>query len=564
MKIDMRRYQIDAVNAAISYLKENQGNPLIVAATGTGKSIIIASLIERVKKANPDVKVIVCTHVAELVEQNAKKLHAIMPDADIGIYSAGLGQKQRGHDITFAGIQSIFRQSPLCHLLIIDEAHTISRNSETMWGSFISSLKAINPRLKVIGLTATDFRLDSGSLTHGEGALFDAVCFEYGLGRAIQDGYLCKLSTKSTETTYDVSGVGRLGGEFKLKELEAATNIDALTVKAVDEMIRKASNRKSWLIFCNGVKHSFAVRDELRRRGIMTETVTGETPDYERNRILEEFKSGTIRAVTNNAVWTTGVDVPNVDMIGMLRHTMSAGLLLQMAGRGTRTVIDLSLYQTAKDRRDAIAESYKPDCLFLDFAGNIRRHGFLDQIKAKEKKEKGDGVAPMKDCPECFSILHAAAKKCDDCGYEFLVNQEQKIEKLYSGDVLGGAPETRLVKSIMYMPHNVNKDGKTPCLRVKYIHDDMSSTSEYICLWHNGFAKQKALKWWKDRGGDMRPIDVLDVENLIEQGFCNDLKLPSKITIKKEGKYDRITNYDFSEAVAIEDSADFDASLITV
>jgi DNA repair protein RadD len=539
----LRRYQIDATNAAIRALKEGQ-NPVICAATGTGKSLIIASLIERLTKAN-DIRIMVATHVAELLVQNAGKLRAAMPDADIGIYSAGLNQKDTGNKILFAGIQSIFRAKDIgtFHVLIVDEAHTIGRKDASMWGKLVETLKAAYPKLKIIGLSATPFRMDSGSLTSGDGALFDTIVFDYGLGRAVQDGYLAPLKGKHTKTEYNIDGVGKVAGEFNLKELEAATNIDALTAKAVQEVIDYGHNRRSWLFFCNGVAHSFAVRDELMRRGIVAETVTGETPDNERSRILEEFKAGRIKAVTNNAVWTTGVDVPHVDLIAMLRHTMSGGLLLQMAGRGTRVTIDLSGYNSAQDRRAAIAASDKPDCLFLDFAGNIRRHGFLDQIKAKEKGAKGEGVAPMKHCPECFSICHAAATNCKDCGYEFPKNEVQALEGAHAGAVMGGEPEIRDVIAIEYLPHNLDKAGKTPCLRVKYTHPD-AYTSEYICLQHEGFAKQKAMKWWNVRGGG--DFGDLGISSIVGLGYCDTLKRPSKITVKKDGKYDRIIAYDFS------------------
>jgi len=538
-----RPYQDDAVQAVIDYLKKKPGNPIICAATGTGKSVIIASLIKRILAANGHARIMVATHVAELLEQNAGKLRGIMPQADIGLYSAGLGQKDSHNQIVFAGIQSIYRASGLgsFNLLIVDEVHTISRKDKSMWKSLIDGLLAVNPKLRIVGLSATPFRMDSGSLTDGEESLFTDIVFDYGLGRAIQDGYLVPLTAKDTKTKYDVSGVGKIAGEFNLKELEAATNVDELTQKAVAEIIEAGANRKSWLIFCNGVAHSFAVRDEFRRRGIICETVTGETPEWERSAILSGFKAGTIKAVTNNAVWTTGVDVPHVDLIGMLRHTMSGGLLLQMAGRGTRVIIDAGAYETSTLRRKAIAESAKPNCLFLDFAGNIYRHGFLDQIKAKEKGAKGDGVAPMKACPECFSICHAAAKTCKDCGYEFPVNTEEKIDSLYQGAVMSGPREVG-VSHVEYLPHNMGKEGKVHSLRAKYHLADGSSVSEWICLWHSGFAKQKADKWMEDRATIEMDIPG-DPYAMIDQGYCKYLKVPESIVITKDGKYDRIVQY---------------------
>lgn len=539
-----RPYQTAAADATISYLKNHPGkNPIICAATGTGKSIIIARLIQRITKHH-DVRIMMATHVSELVEQNAAKLRSVMHDADIGIYSAGLGQKDAHNKIVFAGIQSIYKNKNIgtFHVLIVDEFHTISRKDKSMWATLIATLKEQYPALKIIGLSATPFRLDSGTLTGGDDNLFDDIVFDYGLGRAVQDGYLAPLTAKATKTKYNIEGVGKVAGEYNLKQLEAATNVDELTREAVAEMVDKGRGRKSWLIFCNGIAHSFAVRDELRRHNITAETVTGETDDNERSRILEEFKSGKIRAVTNNAVWTTGVDVPGVDLIGMLRHTMSGGLLLQMAGRGTRATIDLSLYETAKERRDAIAASDKPNCLFLDFAGNIRRHGFLDQIKGRDKKEKEPGLPPMKDCPECFTICHAAAKKCPDCGYEFPVNTVQKIESAHTGNVLGGEPETRDVVDVQYFPHNLTREGKVPCLLVVYVHLDGTSTREYICLWHEGFAKKKADQWWLTRA--KFPVPKLGLLELLDQGYCSSLPYPKRITVKQDGKYERIVRYE--------------------
>ncbi len=539
-----RDYQEDAFNAVIGALKRN-ANPVVCAATGTGKSIMIGRLIERIKKANPQARIMMATHVAELIEQNKSKLESLLPQADIGIYSAGLGEKDYHNEIVFAGIQSIYRNKKLglFNVLIVDEAHTIGRKDASMWAALIATLRASNPNLMIVGFSATPFRMDSGSLTDGDDALFDEIVFDYGLGRAIQDGYLCPITAKFTETKYNIDGVGKVAGEYNLKQLEAVTNVDELTQAAVAEMIAKGADRKSWLIFCNGVAHSFSIRDEIRRHVITCETVTGETPDNERARILAGFKDGSIRAVTNNAVWTTGIDVPGVDLIGMFRHTMSGGLLLQMAGRGTRASIDLSPYATAKERKAAIASSSKPNVLFMDFARNIERHGFLDQIKAKEKGKKVDGVPPMKSCPDCFTICHAAARKCPDCGFEFPVNTESKISDLYQGQVMGGEPATKDVDWVTYSPHNLSREGKIPCLRVKYAHPDGTETAEYICLQHEGFAGKKAHKWWKDR--DTIGVDIagMEVIKIYDDGYCKYLKQPKSITVKKDGKYDRIIAY---------------------
>jgi len=554
--IELRGYQQEAVDKLISYLRNEQGNPIVCAATGTGKSVMIGSFCQRVAKANAGARVMVASHVAELLRQNADKLRMLSPQADIGFYSAGIGERDLHNQFVFAGIQSIYR-ADVGHfnVLAVDEVHTISKKDKSMWATLIGKLKAVNPRIRIVGFSATPFRLDSGSLTDGEDSLFDTIIYDYGLGRAISDGYLCPITAKYTSTVYNIEGVGKVAGDYNLKQLEEATNLDYLTRQAVEEMIEKGKDRKSWLIFCNGVAHSFAIRDEIRKHGITCETVTGETPDNERQNILEDYKSGKVRAVTNNAVWTTGIDVPFVDLIGMFRHTMSGGLLLQMAGRGTRVMCNL-IQETPAQRRLAIAQSVKPNCLFLDFAKNIERHGFLDTITAKTKGKKGEGVAPMKPCPECATICHAAAAKCKDCGYEFPKNEVSIIGEVYDGAVLS-QPIEKPVSSIFYSPHNVNKEGKIPSLRVRYDHPDKTYTCEYVCLQHEGFAGQKAHKWWDERDG--ATIRGATVEQIYNEGLCEGLKIPSAIVVGKQAKnpkFDEIKKYINLHHPIIEESTD--------
>lgn len=143
------------------------------------------------------------------------------------------------------------------------------------------------------------------------------------------------------------------------------------------------------------------MRDAIREHGISAETVTGDTPAPERDGILNAFKAGRLRCVTNANVLTTGFDAPGTDLIALLRPTKSVGLYVQMVGRGTR-----------------LAEG-KDDCLVLDFAGNTARHGPIDTVDGRKKEPAEDGKAPIKTCPECKTINHASARHCIECDYEF-------------------------------------------------------------------------------------------------------------------------------------------------
>ena len=363
----------------------------------------MAAFIEGVLRAWPDQRILVVTHVRELIAQNHAELIGLWRDAPAGICSAGLGRRDLGARILFAGIQSIHRRAydvQQCDLVLIDEAHLIPAASNTMYRRFLDTLARINPQLKVIGFTATPYRTGSGMLHEGKGALFTDIAYEVSVRQLIDDGFLCPLVSKAAETRLDVSGVGSRGGEFIPGQLQAAVDLPEITEAAIDEVVRLGSDRRSWLAFCAGVEHATHVAEAIRARGFTAATIFGDTPKPERDRIIAAFKRGEIRALASMGVLTTGFNAPGVDLIAMLRPTKSTGLYVQMAGRGTRLAPG------------------KADCLVLDFAGNVARHGPIDAVKPK-RPGSGEGDAPVKVCPDCQSILATAVRVCPDCGHAF-------------------------------------------------------------------------------------------------------------------------------------------------
>jgi len=177
----LRDYQQSAINSVFNFWKSGKKRPLIVAPTGAGKSLIIAGFCKQILEQWPDTRIIVVTDSKELVEQNYAELKNHWPDASIGIYSAGIGKKEIHAKITFAGIQSVYRQVmvfyPAIDIVIVDEAHTISRDADTRYGEFIKEIIMCNPKSAFVGLTATPYRLDSGMLHTGEHALFDGISY---------------------------------------------------------------------------------------------------------------------------------------------------------------------------------------------------------------------------------------------------------------------------------------------------------------------------------------------------------------------------------------------------
>jgi len=211
MSLSLRYYQSAAIQGIYAYFETQAGNPLICIPTAGGKSLVMASFVEGVLKAWPDQRILIVTHVRELIEQNHAELKRLWPEAPAGIYSAGLKQRDIAARILFAGIQSIHRKLPEvghCDLVLIDEAHLIPRASNTMYRRFLDGLKRQNPLLKVIGFTATPYRLDSGRLHEGKDAIFTDIAFEVSVRELIDAGYLAPLVSKRMATQLDVSGVG--------------------------------------------------------------------------------------------------------------------------------------------------------------------------------------------------------------------------------------------------------------------------------------------------------------------------------------------------------------------
>ena len=519
MTLTLRPYQQAAIDGIYDYFGGEIGNPLVVIPTAGGKSLVMARFIEGVLKAFPDQRILVVTHVRELIEQNHGELIRLWPEAPAGIYSAGLKQRNISARILFAGIQSIHRRVydvQQCDLVLIDEAHLIPRSSNTMYRRFLDGLKRLNPLLKVIGFTATPYRLDSGLLHEGDGAIFTDIAFEVSVRDLIDQGYLSRLVSKLMSTQLEVAGVGTRGGEFIARELHAAVDRKAITQAAVAEIVAYGETRRSWLVFCSGVEHAEHVRDAIRAHGITCETIVGETPSAERDALIEAFKRGEIRCLTNANVLTTGFNAPGVDLIAMLRPTKSAGLYVQIVGRGCRLAPG------------------KSDCLILDFAGNIARHGPIDAIKPKRPGE-GDGEAPVKVCPDCASIVHAAVRVCPDCGHVF-PPPEPKIEaKASTLDVLSrvGKPEWVEVTQVRYARHE--KPGKPPSLRVEY-WCGLSAHHEWICVEHAGYPRQKAATWWAARApGTPLPRSV---DEALQHAPA--LRRPAQIAVRPSGRYTEV------------------------
>jgi DNA repair protein RadD len=517
----LRDYQQRSIDMLYEWLSKNEGHPCLVLPTGAGKSHVVAALCKDAVQSWPDTKVLMLTHVKELIEQNAEKMRQHWKNAPMGIYSSSLNKKQLGEPITFAGIQSIAKKANLIghiDLCIIDECHLVSHKDEGGYRTFLKELLTINPSMRVIGLSATPYRLGHGLITD-KPALFDGLIEPVGIEELILKGHLAPLRSKPTKQKLSAEGVHKRGGEYIESELQAAVDTSDNNYYVVDEVIRRAEDRKAWLFFCAGVQHAEHVKDVLLSRGVSAECVTGNTSISDRKRILNEFKSGKIRALTNANILTTGFDYPDIDLIALLRPTLSPSLYVQMGGRGLRP------------------KSHTDHCLVLDFAGVVEEHGPITSIKPPKKSGGGNGEAPIKLCDNCHEIVHASAKTCPCCGNPFPENEKDPL-KLHDVDIMGIHGTDMTVSSWNWSKH-ISKSSEKEMLKVTY-YGALSDTpvSEYLTVTHDGYAGQKArtlLAIIANKSGG----HVMD--NLSETALImNESKPPEEIEYKKDGKYYRV------------------------
>ena len=527
MKLQLRDYQQAAIDGLYDYWAKGKGeNPLIVAPTGAGKSLIIAKLIEDAMSFS-GTRVMVLTHVKELLQQNAAELLDAYPQADFAFYSASIGQKRLDKPITFAGIQSVWERAfdivPAPDLVLIDEAHMLPKNATTRYGKFIADLKICNPAVKIVGLTATPYRLDSGYLHKGEGAIFDGICYDIPVAMLMEQGYLSTVISKGSANKIDLSNVHMRGGEFIESELAMAASDPQLVKATVSEIVTigTAQERKAWLIFASGIGHAKMLQDEFTSNGIASEVVTGEDGQRERQGKIDAFKAGRLRCLINVNVLTTGFNVPAVDLVALVRATLSTGLYVQMVGRGTRL------------------SPGKENCLVLDYGQNVERHGFIDAVKPKDKGSSGDGTAPVKECPNCETLCHAAVRACPDCGYEFPAPQLNHAATSYGGAILSNQVQAEWVdvESVSYQKWQ--KEGKPDSLRVTYVCG-LIRVSEWLCPDHGGYAASR----YHARMAALKAAARTTEDALAE---CWQWVQPRRIKVKPNGKFHDIVQLDYTQ-----------------
>ena len=566
----LRPYQEAAVESTLEHFRRSRGPALLVLPTGAGKSLVIAELA-RIARG----RVLVLAHVKELVGQNSEKFMSYGLEA--GIYSAGLDRKDTTQKVIFGGIQSVARAPARFFdefsLVVIDECHRISGEGGTQYTQVLDAIRAKNPNVCILGLTATPYRLDTGWIyqVHNKGIVrtaerrfFHRCLFELTLKEMIESRYLTPpVQIDAPVASYDFSKLSSDLGRrsFTQKELEEVLKDQSrITPVIVENILDISRDRRGVLIFTSTVNHARHVLSLLPEGE--SALVLGETDAEERDEIVERFKSREIKYLVNVSVLTTGFDAPHVDVIAILRPTESVSLYQQIVGRGLR------LFEG------------KEDCLVLDYTGVP--HDIL-RPEISDRKPIPDAVPVKVPCPECDTendfwgvtdeeggVVEHFGKKCQGakvdpesteivpCGfrYRFTLCPACQTENDYLARSCGvcGAhlkdDETKLREANSARDAHVMRpdtmtfekktDGKgRDRLEVRYYDLDGQFLSE-VFFFDNDSGK-KVFHYNFSRFHNRRPerrIAVGSIDHAL--GALDEFRLPLFVIARKQGKYWRI------------------------
>ena len=399
----LRPYQEVAINDAADAL-DKHGNTLVVAPTGAGKTIMLSALVGKRRSVSKDV--LILQHRDELVSQNSTKFQRVNPKLSASYVNAS--QKDWGGDAVFAMVQTLSRhnnleQMPRVDLIVVDEAHHTVADT---YQRIINAAKKANEGVQVVGFTATPNRGDKKGLRD----VFTNCSHQIEIATLIREGFLVPPKTFVVDVGVqdELRDVRKTASDFDMADVEKIMNRRAINKRVVDEWLDKAGDRKT-IVFCSTIRHAEDVCEEFVKQGVIAHVVTGNTPSDEREEILHDLAHGETQVVVNVAVLTEGFDAPPVSCVVLTRPCSYKSTMVQMIGRGLRTV-----------DQEEFPGVVKTDCIVMDFGTSVLTHGSLDDsVDLDGAGEATSGEAPEKVCPECDSIVPLGVRECPFCGHMF-------------------------------------------------------------------------------------------------------------------------------------------------
>jgi len=527
-----RWYQTEAVNS----VQPPEGKKLIVVPTGGGKSLIAAMLCVNEALFG---RVLVLTHVKELVQQNEAELRENAPELDVGVCCAGLKRYEYDADVVIASIQSVYKKLEDFDdvtLIIIDECHRITPVGGKMYRSVLEKF----PGIPVIGLTATPFRSGTGYLHKGEHAIFDEISYEIKYQTLVDEGHLVPFAKLGSELAYSDEGLHMRGGEFVQNELDELAQDNAKTKKIVAQIVERTVDRWAILVIAINVRHAYVMQQEFAKHGVMANVVHGDMDANDRDNATEAFLAGLYRVEISVGIRTTGFNYPALDCVVLCRPIGSPVLFIQCGGRGTR------IYPG------------KINCLLLDYGGNISRFGEFGSPEIREKGNSKDRkICPkcgesnstqarkcsacdapfenmFKNCPECGTKVDRTTQHCKECGYYWPINEDGLDED--GKTIIENKAvwvDLRNTTFRVHKPRAVHElEEKPECFVAMHKTVDGATVQEYV--FPESFAARHAFeKWWRTHNGKLPvPKTARDARERKQE-----LVLPNQIHVIRKGKF---------------------------
>ncbi|MBN1005696.1 DEAD/DEAH box helicase family protein [Amphritea pacifica] len=563
----LRDYQRDAVAATLNHFRNSDEPAVIVLPTGAGKSLVIAELARLARR-----KIMVLAHVKELVEQNHNKY--LNYGLEGGIYSAGLKQKQSHYQVTFASVQSVARNlrdfATEHSLVIIDECHRISDDENSQYQQIFAQLREYNPRLKLLGLTATPYRMGMGWIYRyhyrgfcrsSESRPFEHCIYELPLQYMIKRGFLTPPNMVDAPIAqYDFSALNanRFGHYAEAEVNQLLVRHPRVTRAICEQIVELAAERCGVMVFAATVRHAHEICSYLPEKE--TALITGDTAHAERDQLISRFKTRQIKYLVNVAVLTTGFDAPHVDFIALLRPTQSVSLFQQIVGRGLRLAegkrdclvmdyagngFDLFSPEVGQPKPDSSSVPVQVFCPVCEFAnifwgktdeeGNILEHfgrrcqGTIEGVDgspSQDKKSQCDYRFRFKECPRCNAENDIAARHCHQCGHAIIDPDDQLKAAL------------KLKDAMVIRCAGISLSESNSKLRVIY-HDEQGEELSELFDMHNSKQRKRFNDLYGRRfGQSLQPRQFSSIEEVlaVSQLFT----APDFVVARKAGKFWRV------------------------
>lgn len=522
--MQLRPYQLEALDKVMADLRQKP-YVLLQIPTGGGKTVVFSEIIRRWMTEYPAMTIAVAAHRQELITQARDKLLTVWPEGafQIGLACAGAGRVDTSRPVLIGSVQTLARRAlrrPI-HLLIVDEAHRIPAvEAGGQYHSLIRRLVNLNPNLRVLGCTATPFRLGHGYIygdecKAGRTNIFPELNFQISLEELTAEGHLAPIRAKEGASIgSELARVKLTNGDYDPAELNSLLMRGVHIQSAVDAYEKYGESRNKVLVFAASIEHAEKLAAAFGLAGHQAAAVHSQMADHGRKMVLRDFDQGGLKVLVNVGILTEGWDSPRVNLIMMCRPTKAPALFVQMIGRGTRLFPG------------------KDDLLVLDLAENYKTHG-EPSAPAIRTPGQGGGEAPFKVCPECSALLPTSSLRCRDCGHQWevwLVDEEVAPPM-----VEVKRPPAGLSRVVHWDAEGYVSQKGHYLLRLKILCRPGGEVKSFLDLEGAAsvYGRQKARAlWWQLSGGKEPPATVREAA-----ARAGELRLPEFVTVAKKGNY---------------------------